>query len=558
MSETRITRRKLLARAAALSSTGAALASTTSSAAARSRRRHARKKTVALPTPHQVREEFTRMVEFGPRLTASPAHNAYLSWLEDEFDRAGLRLPYCDGYVTDRWLAETVSLEILAGAGAGAGAGASAGAGPVKLATYYPRSQATPPGGITGPLVYGGVAPALSVSGDNLTDLEIAIARYPSELASWASGLTGLLSGAKGSILVVDLPMPVPLTAAAFLPIATYLNWPGHSVADWASIDYKRTWIEPGLGVPLSPFQEMGAAGVVFIVDASYAALKQSYVPFTHGFEPLPAVYVDRDTGLKLRTQTATRPKARLTLTASLGNASTRAITAILPGRSKEVLIFNSHTDGQGFVEENAGVAFVQLARHFASLPAHQRLERTLVFALWPGHMVADLPQTQGWIDTHPDLVKRAAAALSIEHLGCTEWVDDLVGGYHGTGQAEMFGIWTTQGKMFSLTRDTVRAHGIPRAALLRPPVQFGVGAAFQSTGVPQIGAIAGPEYLLIMSPNGELDKLDERLAARQIGWVADLARRLDTVPAAALRQGDPTLGVGASSGPAAPKVKCT
>jgi hypothetical protein len=61
--------------------------------------------------------------------------------------------------------------------------------------------------------------------------------------------------------------------------------------------------------------------------------------------------------------------------------------------------------------------------------------------------------------------------------------------------------------------------------------------------GVPQIGAIAGPEYLLTISSNGELDKLDEVLAARQIAWLADLATRLDRVPASQLRQGDPTLG---------------
>jgi hypothetical protein len=326
----------------------------------------------------------------------------------------------------------------------------------------------------------------------------------------------------------VDLPMPVPLTAAAFLPAATYLNWPGHTIADWATIDYKRVWIEPGLSVPLAPFQAIGAAGVVFICDASLAALKGGYLPFTHGFEPLPALYVDRDTGRSLRARAATRPRTTLMLTATRRRSPTHAVTAILPGRSKETLIFNTHTDGQGFAEENGGVAFVELARHFASLPPHRRLNRTLVFAAWPGHMVADLPQTQGWIDSHPDLVKRAAAALTVEHLGCSEWIDTLDRGYHTTGEAELFGIWTTQGKMFELTRDSVIAHRIPKAALLRPPVQFGVGGAFQSAGVPQIGAIAGPEYLLTVSGDGDLDKLDERLAARQIGWLADLARRID------------------------------
>jgi hypothetical protein len=537
-------RRHFLSRAAALGASTAVAANPGLASGRPLRRRRA----VPLPSPERIRRDFTRMVEFGPRLTASRDHERYIGWLEDRFERAGLTVLDCDGYTTERWLAEHHGLKVFDGPHRG----------PVKIATYYPRSQETPAHGVTGPLVYGGTAPSLSVSGTDLNALKAAIERYPAELAAWAEGLGGTLQGgARGSVLLVDLPMPVPLTAGAFLPIATYLSWPGHTIADWGAIDYKRVWIEPGLGVPLAPFQSLGAQAVVFICDASFAALKGGYLPFTHGFEPLPALYVDREEGRRLRAIASGRPRARLTLTASRGKAPTRAITAVLPGRSRETLIFNTHTDGQGFVEENGGVVFTQLARHFASLPAHQRLRRTLVFAAWPGHMVADLPQTQGWIDSHPDLVKRAAAALTVEHLGCSEWVDSVDRGYHPTGQAEMFGVWTTQGKMFQLTRDATRAHGLPRTALLRPPAQFGVGAAFQSTGVPQIGAIAGPEYLLTISPSGDLDKLDERLAARQIAWLADLARRLDGVSAASLRQGDPTLGAGASSGPAAPRVAC-
>ena len=139
--------------------------------------------------------------------------------------------------------------------------------------------------------------------------------------------------------------------------------------------------------------------------------------------------------------------------------------------------------------------------------------------------------------------MSRAAAALTVEHLGCSEWIDTVEHGYRPTGQAETLGVWTTQGKTFDLTRDTVAAHRLPRTALLRPPVQFGVGGAFQSAGVPQIGAIAGPEYLLTVSRNGDLEKLDSKLAVRQIAWLASLARAIDKVPAADLRQGDPTLG---------------
>src|SRR3954466_12466152 len=157
--------------------------------------------------------------------------------------------------------------------------------------------------------------------------------------------------------------------------------------------------------------------------------------------------------------------------------------------------------------------------------------------------MSNDLPQAKGCIDAHKDLVDRAAAALTIEHLGCSEWTDSTDRGYHPTGKPELFAVWTTQGKMFETVRDPPVKHGLPRTALMRPPAQFGVGGPFQQAGIPQIGAIAGPEYLLTVSDNGELDKLDEKLAAKQIAWLADLTKRLDKIPAADLRKGDPTLG---------------
>jgi hypothetical protein len=509
---------------------------------------------VPLPTPAQVRASFQRMVDFGPRLTGNDAHNRFVAWLEREFVRAGCQLLPCDVYETSRWLATKVGLDVLDGGARG----------PVKVATYFPRSKETPRGGVAGPLVYGGVAPQVSVNGVDPGALRAGLSRYPADLKSWAQALPGTLSGsARGSILLVDLPAPLPTTAGLFAPLLTYYTGQGESEADLVAADYKRLWLHPGLAMPLDAFTAMGVKGLVFILDASYAALRGQYIPFEWKNEGVPALYVDRDTGAKLRAQSATRPKTRLTLAATRKTVPTPTVTAVLPGASKETLIFNTHTDGQGFVEENGPVAFVHLARHFASLPARRRLKRTLVFAAWPGHMSNDLPQTQGWIDSHKDLVDRAAAALTVEHLGCSEWADTTGRGYRRTGRAELFAIWTSQGKMFELTRDAVVRHDLPRTALLRAPAQFGVGGPFFQAGVPEIGAIAGPEYLLTISDNGEMDKLDERLAAKQIAALADLATSLESVSAKELRAGDPTLGSPAPKGNIEPSdavakpVKC-
>ena len=244
-----------------------------------------------------------------------------------------------------------------------------------------------------------------------------------------------------------------------------------------------------------------------------------------------------------MRLAAGTRPRARLTLTATRRTVKTPSIVSVLPGASDEVLILNTHTDGQNFAEENGGVAMVHLARYFGSVSRRRRLKRTLVFSAVTGHMGYDLPQTQGFIDDHPDIIKRAAAALTLEHFGCAEWLDRLATGYHPTGDPEAFGVWTSAGRMFTETRDAAVANAMPHTAMLHGPAQFGIGGSFQNAGVPQIGAIAGPNCLVAIADNGHMDKFDAGLAARQTRWIADLLRRLDPIPASELRSGDPTLG---------------
>jgi hypothetical protein len=486
---------------------------------------------IPLPDAARIRADFQQMVDFGPRYTGTAGHDKFIDWLEEELVAAGTVMLPRETFPLTVWEAERYGLEVDGER--------------VKVSAYYPRSRETGPDGITGPLVYAGVAP-LPALDPGLEDLPAALKRYPDQLASWFAGLTGTLRIRPGSILLVDLPMPVPLPSAWLMPLVTHLHWEHHSLADWLTGDYKRPALLPGIvALPLAPLKALGAAGVVFILDASFEAINGGYMPFENDFEDIPALYVDRDTGNTLRRRAASAPKARLTLHAKRHEGTSPALLGYLPGAgdTDEAMFVDSHTDGEGFVEENGGVAIVHLARHFGSLPASQRLKRTLVFSLWPGHMAAHMPQLGGILDRHQDIVRSAAAGITVEHLGCSEWVDTAEKGYHPTGHPDITACWTTQGKVFEIVRDATIANDVPRTALLRPPVQFGVGGALQSAGVPQIGYLAGPYYLLNDAPGSDMDKLDAGLASKQVAWTADILRRLDRVPAAELAAGDPTLG---------------
>jgi hypothetical protein len=484
---------------------------------------------VPLPSPATIRADVQRMVDFGPRLPGYAGHDRFCNWLVDELAAAGLDLLPCDEYRYDRWRPEAFGFEILDGAAAG----------PVDVATTYVRSAGTPAEGVVGPLVYAGTMPTPGL-GTALSGTAPDPIGAP-EIRAWIDAIPdGLL---QGSIAVVDLALPMPLNASVFTMVSTYLHWTGRTQDDWAQLDYTRPWIGPWPRLEI--LVELGAKGVVFVLDASFDVLRGNYSPHVGRPEPIPALVVDRDTGRTLRGRAETRPEARLTLVAPVEETRIRSVTAVLPGESDEVIVVNSHSDGQNGFEENGAVALVSLARHFASLPAGERLRRTLAFAAWPGHMsgVDGIEDASCWIAAHPDLCERAVGAVTMEHLGATEWVETADEGYHATGEHEVYAIWTTQGPMKDLAQPALVGADLQRHALMKPPIQITPGRPFHEFGIPHVAGIAGPTYLLVVSDNGEMDKFDAELASRQIAFYADLVRRIDTASAADLRAGDPTLG---------------
>jgi hypothetical protein len=491
-----------------------------------------------LPSPQQVRAGVQTMVNFGPRLTGSRAHNRYIAWLETQFSKAGCAVLPPDNHSLSLWQAKRYGLEVLGGAAPQV----------VPVSSYYPRSGQTPRTGVTGKLVYLGAGPPVSISPGDPGGIPAAVARYESAMQSWIGvAVAGAGSSLNGSVVLIDLPLPLPLTTAIFAAMADYYYNPEEPTG--AAIgDYKRLWIAGGGG--LEQLKSAGAAGVVFGFDASPEAMLGQYVPFSSEGPGLPALNVDRDTANTLRALATNTPTVRLTLQASTEPATSPSIVAVLPGdgSTEEVMVLNTHTDGQNFVEENGGVAQVLLARYFNRLPKGKRLKRTLVFSAVTGHMAPNMPQTKGFIEAHPDILAHTVAAITLEHLGVSKWLDTLTGGYHEASPYEPGGAYCSTTEMVVPLIESIPEHQIDNTAVLRGPVYFGIGGAFFEAGIPAIGYLTGPNYLVQIVANGCMDKLNDALFARQVAWFADLLTRYDKMSAQELRTGEPTV-VGAAGG---------
>lgn len=504
-----------------------------------------------LPSSETLYEGIKQMNDLGPRFTGSDAHNAYIDWLKAEFEAAGCTIQQKpdDVYPFQRWLAEAWSLELLDGPNPG----------PVPVASYYPYGGETPAGGIVGQLVYAGKAPEPRITGDptDVAGTFAAIRAYREEFAAWLTAVAHDLPDAatgKGNILLVDVDAPPPLTEGEFFSAfgaAEYYRWPG---AEWQTRNFKRMWIA---GFAAAGGNIGGALGAVYIVDGSYAAAVGNYSPFGGSYQDFPALYVDRDTGAMLRAASASKPLVRFTMTASKVNTTSPNFVAVLPGKSSsgEVMIANTHTDGVNFVEENGGVALVNMARYFSN--PSTRLDRTLVFSCVTGHFGPDLPQTQGFVDNYPEYIDAAAAGLTVEHFGCDEWWDDSHG-YRATGWPEGYAIYHAITPIAFPVIDSVAASGLIHEAVTKGVEYLGIGSQLEQAGVPAVSFIAGPNYLVATGPtqaDGFIRALNPELAAQQVRWCIDLLGRLDSLPREQLSAGDTTVLAVKNQLPATPSA---
>ncbi|MDQ1630279.1 MAG: hypothetical protein QOC80_251 [Frankiaceae bacterium] len=511
-----------------------------------------------LPSAETLWDWQHQLVGFGTRYTGSPGHTRFIDWIADQMAHVpGFRVQR-DRKTFDRWLAQRSALSVSQPSTSGP-------SGPVELAYYYPYSGATPAGGVTGKLVNLGTyePAAVGTSGTG------------AGAAFWAA--------AAGGVALVKAP---PSTFTFSPSSAATGGYERGKTSAQAAQDYttdNAVLTNPAFVGIFSPvaLADAKAAGVkavlVSYTGMSAGMVANQYNPFitpypsasgkpAPGDPGCPAVWVAEGTGSQLaRAAASGAATAHVTLTASItAGAATDTVWGVLPGTdpTAKPLIVNTHTDGPNATEENGALGMIALARYFA----RRRHRRPIYFAFVTGHfqmpqftspIVPPRPEvgsdaTSVWMNDHPEIYRNAVAGLTVEHLGCRQWVD-VAGGYTATGRYDWGVTYTTQ-RSASLSPtnieqrawlDALRAvdscgHPVgPNATVQPTPLYLGEGAPLYAGGLGTVSLVPLPTYLLQAGSRerpGQLDleKLDRNLAYAQVLAFARTIATLDAAPDAA------------------------
>ena len=318
------------------------------------------------------------------RVMGTPAEHAAAGWVRDRFAELGLESVELAKVPLDpQWTLREVSLELLDDDANVAMRMHSAMAG-------Y-GAPSTPVEGLTAPLVYVGLGTPADLRG---RDLRGKIALVHSRAMAGASFHTG---------------------ESALSRIVAQ----GHAVGAIVMID------QPGNAQVLTRNGHDGPK----LPNTSVGFLDGTYL--RKAIERAPA---DQP------------PRVRMTIRAEpVSGLHSVAVSALLPGRSDELLGFQAHIDGywQAVTDNGGGVAaLLALARHYAARPLEER-NHGMLFLITGGHENGSVGVGH-FARTHAELLERTALVLELEHVASTLVSGTIGGHYQPTSIEAPTGIFVT------------------------------------------------------------------------------------------------------------------
>lgn len=465
-----------------------------------------------VPSTETLREWNAFMASLGPRHTGNAAHKAFVDFLASEFEALGLTVVR-ETQSFERWEANSWLLAVVE----------DGHETPVEVASYYPYSGQTGEHGVVAEVVEAGLGDESALEGLDVAGKIALINQKPD----------GSLRTALGRLAAMyeQLGVAPPEVSPDGLEWSAYVK---HAIdSDPKDVSFARNataelvFTAPDLG----PAMRAGAVGAVVIVSGmSLDKLRGQYAPFMSPLQGLPTLYVDERTGAELREACRSGRSVRLTLTVDLSQGSTDQLHCVLPGESDELVIVDSHTDGPNVFEENGALGVLAIAKALSQVSESER-RRSTAFVLATGHFVGAVRSSDFFVEGHPELIEKAVAAVVVEHLGATEWVDDEQG-YRPTGEFEQAICMVSDREgLVDEAVDSLRTERVGNVLVATPfagELYFGEGGAFHRAGIGTVGYIPLPNYLIACGPGDHLDKFDEDRMHAEVRALTRLVRRLD------------------------------
>lgn len=430
-----------------------------------------------LDSEETMKKEIEMMNSFGSRTTGSKGHQEFITWIKQQLGSMGFQI-YSDTYSFERWEEKKRALFI--------------NQEEIHVSSVYPYSGETDHNGVTGELIYV---------------------------------KNGNYNKAKGKIAVIKI------NTVKKLPIGLIMNkreaFPSNTgiVAGDGDLVLTSVLKNPNL----KKAREKGVKAVILIWNGvSNNKVEDQYLPFTDQYKGIPAIWVNETEGKKVLAAAERKEQGTIILEAEKQhNSSTESFYVKIEGKNnEETILINSHTDGINVVEENGALGMLSMIRYLQN--SHP--ERTMIFAFITGHF--RLPVFKGtsqatstWLLKHPELWdgengnKKAVAGITVEHLGSMEWKENAEGEYEATGNIQTEYTYIGNKKMGEIWKQANENRSLTRTVMIRGhnKFEFGESQPLFEAGIPVIGLIQMPDYLMVSSKGMEMDKFNISLMREQV-----------------------------------------
>lgn len=309
----------------------------------------------------------------------------------------------------------------------------------------------------------------------------------------------------RGRIVLFDLSFDMSLYS--LLAISEYVHDPGRKMLRHEVMRSRNPYVT-SLTTVMSAAARAGAVGVIGVLRDYPESVRYHNEYYRRSLLELPGVWISRATGATLRGLLAAG-EAELELTVQREQVTSRTVLGVLPGRSRETIMVQSHHDsvGPGAVEDASGSAeVIALAERYGRLArAGAVRDKTLLFVTFDSHFTG--------YQAHQEFARRYALDpgspfdlvmnATIEHVGLRA-VRGPDGGFANTGQTEPRGVFENLNPRlkWEMIR-AIRRHGLHSTCLLNASLleysRSGIPTDASFTllsGVPTVSLVSGPLYL--------------------------------------------------------------